>query len=265
MKTAAVTYQFIHCESQGQVAILTVDRPESLNALNTQVVAELTAAMQQLDADSTIRAVILTGAGNKAFIAGGDIKEMQSLDKAGAKTFSRAGQDLIVTMERMRKPILAAVNGYALGGGLELALACDFIYASDTARLGLPEVTLGVLPGFGGTQTLPRTIGPARAKELIFSGRILTASEALEWGLVNVVYSGEELLEKTLETARRIAANAPVAVANARQAIHRGLERPTEAGLKIENELFSDLFETEDRQEGLQAFLQKRKAGFQGR
>ncbi len=183
-------FSFIQTEIKETVGLVTIQRPESLNALNSQVVHELDQVLHNMDGDTGVKVVILTGSGEKAFVAGGDIKEMLTLDVPSAHKFSRAGQALVLYMQNMKKPVIAAVNGYALGGGLELALACDFVYAAEKARFGLPEVTLGVLPGFGGTQTLTHAIGPARAKELIFTGRVLTAAEALEWGLVNAVFPG---------------------------------------------------------------------------
>jgi enoyl-CoA hydratase len=189
---------------------------------------------------------------------------MLALDVPGARAFSRDGQRMILSLESMKKPVLAAVNGYALGGGLELALACDFIYAAEKARFGLPEVTLGVLPGFGGTQNLARWIGPNRAKEMIFTGRILTAREALEWGIVNAVYPDTELLERSMETAARIAHNGSVAIASAKQAIVKGLDQTKADGFRTENGLFADLFTTDDQKEGMRAFLEKRKAEFKG-
>ena len=252
----------IRVATDGGVGTLTIDRPESLNALNSAVLEELEEALEALDADQSVEALVLTGAGTKAFISGGDIREMLGLDMPGARSFSRDGQRLMLFIQNMRKPVLAAVNGYALGGGLELALACDFIYASEKARFGLPEVTLGVLPGFGGTQTLARLIGPGRAKELIFTGRILSAGEALEWGLVNAVFPEGELLGRARETALRIAGNGSVAVANAKRAIVRGLDQARADGFRTENELFAALFATADQKEGMKAFLEKRKPEF---
>ena len=257
--------EFIQIEMKAGVAVLTIDRPESLNALNSQLIEELDAALHQLEADGSVKVVVLTGAGEKAFIAGGDIKEMQAMDTFAARTFSQNGQQMILYLERMSRPVIAAVNGYALGGGLEVALACDFIFAAEEARFGLPEVTLGLLPGFGGTQNLARSIGPVRAREMIFTGRMLSSRQALEWGLVNAVYPRQELLERTLETALRIARNGSVAVASTKRVINRGLELPLEEGLRLENELFTGLFTTEDRQEGLQAFMEKRDPLFKGR
>jgi enoyl-CoA hydratase len=256
--------EYIQCKMKGEVGLLTIDRPESLNALNSQVVSELDEALHELEAKGEVKAVVLTGAGDKAFVAGGDIKEMLTLDVSAARTFSRNGQQMVLYIETMTKPVLAAVNGFALGGGLELALACDFIYASESARFGLPEVTLGVLPGFGGTQNLARMIGPARARELIFTGRTITAQEALEWGIVNAVFPPAELLERTLEIAARISRNGTVAIASARQAVVKGLDLSKVDGFSLENDLFAGLFSTDDQKEGMRAFMEKRKAKFRG-
>jgi enoyl-CoA hydratase len=260
-----MAFNFIQTERLDSVAIVTICRPESLNAINSQVLAELDQTLHELDGDPGVKAVILTGAGGKAFVAGGDIKEMLDLDVAAAHRFSRNGQTLVLFIQDMSKPVIAAVNGYALGGGLELALACDFIYASEKARFGLPEVTLGVLPGFGGTQTLARAIGPSRAKELVFSGRILTAQEALAWGLVNAVFPEAELLDRTLETARKISQNGTLAISSAKEALVQGLDLSRPEGFPLENDLFADLFSTEDQKEGMQAFIEKRKPEFKGR
>jgi enoyl-CoA hydratase len=255
----------IRVEIDGAVAVLTIDRPESLNALNRQVLKELENALHELETNAAVKAVVLTGAGEKAFVSGGDIKEMLALDVPGARSFSEEGQRVMLFIQSMQKPVIAAVNGYALGGGLELALACDFIYAAEKARFGLPEVTLGVLPGFGGTQNLARLIGPNRAKELIFTGRSLTASEALAWGIVNAVFPDAELVERSKETAARIARNGSVAVSHAKQSIVRGLDHTKTEGFRTEADLFAELFTTEDQKEGMHAFIEKRKAGFKGR
>jgi len=182
-----------------------------------------------------------------------------------ARVFARKGQQMIEYIEKMHKPVIAAVNGYALGGGLELALACDFIYASEKAKLGLPEVTLGVIPGFGGTQNLARLIGPNKARELIFSGKVLSAQQAKEWGIVNEVFPGEELPAKVMEIAQAIARNGMIAVASAKDAIVNGANMNKEDGLRYESSLFATLFATEDQKEGMQAFIAKRKAEFKGR
>ncbi len=244
---------------------LTINRPGSLNALNSETVKALDSALHELEQDERVKVVVITGAGEKAFAAGGDIKEMSDMDPLQAESYSLRGQQMIAFIEKMRKPVIAAVNGYALGGGLELALACDFIYASQDAKLGLPEVTLGVIPGFGGTQNLPRLVGPNRARELIFSGRVLSAQQAREWGIVNEVFPPNELRVKVTEIARAIGQNGPVAVAGAKEAIVNGLNMTKDKSLPYEKTLFSKLFATQDQKEGMQAFLAKRKAIFKGR
>jgi enoyl-CoA hydratase len=252
-------------ETCEEIGILTINRPQSLNALNTEVVQELELALRALEQDPEVKVVVITGAGEKAFVAGGDIKEMAGLDPAAAQAFASRGQQMIQYMETMKKPVIAAVNGYALGGGLELALACDFIYAADKARLGLPEVTLGVMPGFGGTQNLARLIGPNRAKELIFSGKQLTAEQAREWGIVNVVIPAEELMPRVLEIAQKIAHNGTLGVAAAKQSATHGIDMSKADGLRYEAALFGLLFASEDQKEGMQAFIEKRPAKFKAR
>ena len=262
---AAVGNKFILVETTQEIGVLTINRPENLNALNLEVLDEMGKALEALEAEAAVRAVVITGAGSKAFVSGGDIREMLALDPAGAKEFSRKGQGLVLYIERMSKPVIAAVNGYALGGGLELALACDFIYASENARFGLPEVTLGTIPGFGGTQNLARLVGPNRAKEMVFSGRILSAREALQWGIVNQVFSEGELSIGVMETARLIAGNGGRAVASAKQAIVKGLDTTKEDGFRLEQAQFAALFTTGDLKEGMLAFTQKRKPVFKNK
>ncbi len=247
------------------IGVVKINRPQALNALNSEVVTELELALREVEQNADVRVVVITGAGEKAFVAGGDIKEMSGMDAAAARAFSQRGHRLIAFMEQMKKPIIAAVNGYALGGGLELALACDFIYASEKAKLGLPEVTLGVIPGFGGTQNLPRLIGPGRAKELIFSGKQLTGPQAHEWGIVNEVVPAEELMPRVFEIAKKIAANGPLAVAAAKEAIVNGLDMTKENGLRFEGAVFGLLFDSEDQKEGMGAFVEKRPATFKGK
>jgi enoyl-CoA hydratase len=259
-----VEYKYILVEITGSIGVLKVNRPDSLNALNSEVVASLSAALHALEQDNSVKVVVITGAGEKAFVAGGDIKEMADMAPLAARAFSRRGQRLISYIEKMDKPVIAAVNGYALGGGLELALACDFIYSSENAKLGLPEVTLGVIPGFGGTQNLARLIGPNRARELIFSGKSLTALQARDWGLVNAVYPAGELMPKVMEIAQLIARHGMLAVAGAKDAIVNGQNMAKEDGLRYESSLFATLFATEDQKEGMQAFISKRKAEFKG-
>jgi enoyl-CoA hydratase len=260
-----VEYNHLLIEAAGDIAWLKVNRPESLNALNSELIVSLQQALLDLSQDAAVKVVVITGAGEKAFVAGGDIKEMAALAPRAAMAYARRGQQIIETIEKMQKPVIAAVNGYALGGGLELALACDFIYASEKAKLGLPEVTLGVIPGFGGTQNLARLIGPNRARELIFSGKTLTARQARDWGIVNEVFAPEELALKVTEIAQAIARNGMIAVASAKDAVVNGLHMTKEDGLRYESALFSTLFATEDQKEGMQAFIAKRKADFKGK
>lgn len=252
-------------ETTDGITVLTVNRPQVLNSLNSEVVQELECALYGLDLDASVKAVVLTGAGEKAFVAGADIKEMAAISSFEAHDFARKGQRLMLLMRRMRKPVIAAVNGFALGGGLELALACDFIYASEKAKFGFPEVGLGIIPGFGGTQNLPRLIGPGRASELIFSGRIITAAKALEWGIANEVFAPEDLLLKAIGTAREITGKSPLGVAYAKDAIINGLNMTKEDGFRYEASLFGVLFATGDQSEGMGAFLEKRSAQFTGR
>ena len=241
-----------------------INRPEKLNALNSEVVESLESALRDLEMDPAVSVVVITGAGDRAFVAGGDIKEMADMTPRAARSFARKGQKLVSFIEKMQKPVIAAINGVALGGGLELALACDFIVASENARLGLPEVTLGVIPGFGGTQNLPRLVGPNKAKELIFSGRILSAQQAREWGIVNDVFPAGELSSRVMQIAQGIARNGMLAVAAAKESIVNGLHMSKEDGLLYESSLFATLFTTQDQKEGMQAFLAKRKAEFKG-
>lgn len=252
-------------ENSNGITTLTINRPQVLNSLNSDVVRELECALYELDLDAAVRAVVLTGAGEKSFVAGADIKEMSELSAFEAHDFARRGQRLMLLINRMRTPVIAAVNGYALGGGLELALACDFIYASEKARFGFPEVGLGIIPGFGGTQNLARLIGPGRANELVFSGRIIPAVKAHAWGIVNELYPPEELLSKTLETAREIAGKGALGVAFAKDAIAGGLNMSKEDGFRYEASLFGVLFATGDQREGMGAFLEKRSAEFKGK
>jgi enoyl-CoA hydratase len=258
-------YKNLLLETTNGITTLTINRPQVLNALNSEVVRELECALYELDLNTTVTAIVLTGAGEKAFVAGADIKEMADISAFTAHDFARRGQRLMLLINKMRKPVIAAVNGYALGGGLELALACDFIYASEKAKFGFPEVGLGVIPGFGGTQNLARLIGPNKANELVFSGRIITAAKALSWGIVNEVFPPEELLTKALETAREISAKGTLGVAYAKEVIASGMNMTKEDGFRYEASLFGVLFATEDQREGMGAFLEKRAAEFKGK
>ena len=252
-------------ETAAGVATLTVNRPQALNALNGEVLTELASALYQLEYDPAVKAVVLTGAGEKAFVAGADIKEMTAMNSYEGHQFALKGQHVMMAMEKMRTPVIAAVNGFALGGGLELALACDFIYASEKAKLGFPEVTLGIMPGFGGTQNLARLIGKNRANELIFTGKMITADKAQAWGIVNELFAPEELLAKARETAAAIAGVGTLGVAYAKNAIANGLNMTKEDGFRYEASLFGVLFATEDQKEGMEAFVEKRKAVFKGK
>jgi enoyl-CoA hydratase len=260
-----VEFKYLLLKTNEGIATLTINRPESLNALNSSVLAELECALYELDLDAAVKVAILTGAGEKAFVAGADIKEMSGLSSFAAHAFMRTGQRVMLLIERMNKPVIAAVNGFALGGGLELALACDFIYASEKAKLGLPEVGLGIMPGFGGTQNLARLIGPNKAKEMIFTGKMIPAQKALSWGIVNEVFAPEELMEKTLETAREIAGKGTLGVRYSKDSVANGLNMAKEDGFRYEASILGVLFSTEDQREGMCAFVEKRKPEFRGK
>jgi enoyl-CoA hydratase len=258
-------YQTLLIETSANIATLTINRPQSLNALNSALLRELECAFSELERDGAVKVVILTGAGEKAFVAGADIKEMADLNACQAHIFASQGQQILLALAKMRKPVIAAVNGFALGGGLELALACDFIYASEKARFGFPEVTLGIIPGFGGTQNLPRLIGKSRANELIFTGRMIDAQKALSWGIVNELCPAEELMSKVREAALDICKVGTFAVGYAKDAIVNGLNMSREDGVRYEASLFGVLFASADQKEGMAAFIDKRKAVFSGK
>jgi enoyl-CoA hydratase len=247
------------------VAVLTLDRPEAMNALDVPTLSALRERLRELSGDGETRVVVLTGAGEKAFAAGADIKYMSGLGVEEAKEWGALGHGCGRLLETMPLPTIAAVNGFALGGGCELALACDFRYASSDARLGQPEINLGIIPGWGGTQRLARVCGLGIAKELILTGRLVGADEALRIGLVNAVYEPGELLEKTLEAARVLASKGPVALAAAKGALNRALGGEHAANLEAEADSFGELFSSEDAREGLTAFVEKREPNFTGR
>jgi enoyl-CoA hydratase len=258
-------YKNLLLETADGIATLSINRREAMNSLNSAVLAELECALYELDLDDAIKVVIITGAGEKAFVAGADIKEMSEMSSFEGHNFARTGQRVMLFIEKMKKPVIAAVNGFALGGGLELALACDFIYASEKAKVGFPEVGLGIMPGFGGTQNMARLIGQNKANELIFTGKIITAQKALAWGIVNEVFAPEELMAKTLETAREIAAKGSLGVRYSKDSLANGLNMTKEDGFRYEASLFGVLCSTEDKLEGMGAFLEKRKAEFKGK
>jgi len=257
--------RFIRLEWDGDLAVVTIDRQDKLNALNADVIAELGQVFEGLRADDKVRGVLLTGAGEKAFVAGADIGELAKMDSVSGVAVSRAGQDVFRAIERFPKPVLAAVGGYALGGGFELALACHLRVAGDNARFGLPEVSLGIIPGYGGTMRLARLVGLGRAIELTLTGEMLAADRALEMGLVSSVHPRAELLDRGKELLRKITKNGPLAVRMALESIYRAVDTSSQEALDFESSLFGLLASTEDMKEGMSAFLEKRKAAFRGR
>ena len=257
-------YQTVKLEKKGRVAIVTINRPEALNALNSLVIEELEQVIGEVEKDAETGALILTGEG-RSFVAGADIAEMRPLGVEGGRGIGRHGSALMRHIEKLEIPTIAAVNGFALGGGCELALSCDIILASEKAKFGQPEVGLGITPGFSGTQRLPRRVGVAKAKELIFSGKTITAAEAKEIGLVNAVYAPEELMNGAKEMAASFLKNAPLAVRYAKVCIDRGMQMDIDDGIAFENELFALCFATADQKEGMSAFVEKRAAVFEGK
>jgi enoyl-CoA hydratase len=249
----------------GPVATVTVNRPTALNALDAATLNALVAAFTALGAEPEVRCVILTGAGDKAFVAGADIKAMAAMTPAEAGALAKISHLLGDLIEGLHAPVIAAVGGYALGGGCELALACDFIYASRTAKFGQPEVNLGVIPGLGGTQRLTRRVGIARARELLYTGAVIDADEALRIGLANAVLEPAELMPRVRSLSEAIASRAPLAVAAAKRAVREGSDLPLAEGLELERRLFADLFGTIDQKEGMRAFIEKRPAKWSGR
>ncbi len=243
---------------------VTINRPEKLNALNAETIRELKVAFQELEKDGEVKAVILTGAGEKAFVAGADISELSGLDAVRGEAYAREGQELTLMIENFPKPVLAAINGFALGGGTEIALACHVRLASENAKLGQPEVKLGLIPGFGGTQRLARLVGKGKAMELILSGRLVEAREAEQMGLVNKVVPPASLLSETEGMAREMIKNAPLALSYAIEAINKGLDKTLGEGLALEAEIFGRACSTEDSFEGTKAFLEKRKPNWRG-
>ena len=259
-----MTYENILVDTNEAIATITFNRPKALNALNAALLAELTEAVDAISRDPNVRVLILTGAGDKAFVAGADIKELDGLSPLQAKAVAIKGQGAIDKIAALAIPVIAAVNGYALGGGTEMALACDFIYAADTASMGLPETNLGLIPGFGGTQRLARLIGPNQAKELIYTGKIITAAQAHALGLVNQVFPAGELMDQVIATARVMVNKGRVSLRAAKEAVDSGLDTDLATGLKIEQNAFAICMASEDAREGTRAFIEKRKANFAG-
>lgn len=249
---------FVKYEQKDHVAVLTIDRQEALNALNSQVLCDLDEAITKVEQDESVRVVILTGAG-RSFVAGADIGEMKGFSAIDGKKFGVHGGSIFLRLENLSKPVIAAVNGFALGGGCELAMACDIRLASEKAKFGQPETGLGITPGFGGTQRLARLVGMGMAKQLVYSALNIKADEALRIGLVNAVYPQAELMENVMKLANKIAKNAPIAVRNCKKAINEGISKPINEAVAVEEKLFGDCFETHDQVEGMQCFLSREK------
>jgi enoyl-CoA hydratase len=258
-------YKNIRFERDGSVAVVTIERPKALNALNHEAITELHDCFDGIAKDDSVRCVIITGGGEKAFVAGADIGEMAGLDETGGRKLSERGQALFFKIERLAQPVIAAVNGFALGGGCELAMACDIRLASENAKLGQPEVNLGIIPGYGGTQRLPRLVGPGMAMRLTLTGDIVNAAEAFRIGLVDEIYPAAELITKARELAQKVVSKGPLAIRAAKQAINAALDLDIDTGARREAELFGALFTSEDQKEGMKAFLEKRKAEFKGK
>jgi len=259
-----MSYETILYEVSEGIATITINRPNVLNALNRQVLSEMRAAVGAAGQDASVKVVIITGTG-KAFVAGADIAEMKGMTTREALAFGDLGHGVLIALESLDKPVLAAVNGFALGGGTELSLGCDFIYASTKAKFGQPEVNLGVMPGFGGTQRLTRAVGINNARELIYTGKVIDAAEAKRIGLVCEVYEPDQLIGKVRETAKLLMGKGPIAIATAKRVMNKGADMSLDAALEFEKQAFSALFGTDDRTEGMTAFLEKRAAAFKNR
>lgn len=259
-----MAYENIIYEVNEGIATITFNRPKALNALNAALLAELSRALDEIAGDEDIRVLILTGAGEKAFVAGADISELATFDSLKAKAFARKGHDIINKLQQLPIAVIAAVNGFALGGGTEISLACDFIYASENAKFGQPEINLGLIPGFGGTQRLPRLIGTNMAKELILTGKMIAAAEALQLGLANKVVAPDQLMDETIKTARVIASKGKVSLREAKQAVDKGMDVDLASGCSIEIDAFALCYASPDAREGTSAFLDKRQAEFKG-
>jgi len=260
-----MAFENVKLEKKGPIAYVTIDRPKVLNALNMATMEELGEVFTDLAADREVRVVILTGSGEKAFVAGADINELQKNNPVEAKAYTHRGQAVLDLIENLGKPVIACINGFALGGGCEIAMACTMRLVSEKARLGQPEVKLGLIPGYGGTQRLPRLVGTGLAMQILLTGEMISAQEAYRIGLVNEVVAPEQLIPRAEEIAQKIIANAPLAVQYCMEAVHQGLNMTLQEGLFLEATLFSICSATEDKKEGTTAFLEKRTANFQGK
>lgn len=258
-------YKHLLIEKKDKIAVVKINRPKALNALNTEVLKELKVSFESLNEEESIRAIILTGKGKKAFVAGADISEMKDKDPVKAKKFAEAGHQAFNSIENSRKPVIAAVNGFALGGGNELAIACDLRIAAQNAQFGQPEVGLGIIAGFGGTQRLAKIVGEARAKEILLTANNIDAEKAENIGLVNEVVDQKDLIDRAEEMAQDIAKNAPLAVQMTKEAVNFGREEGIESGLSFETNAFSYCFSTEDQKKGMEAFLNKESVKFSGK
>ena len=256
-------YNFLKVERNEGITLMKISAPKSLNALNSTILKEIDDFIGSLDA--TTRVLIITGDGEKSFVAGADISEMAHLDEPQGFEYDRLGAQVFRRMETLPIPVITAVNGFALGGGCELAMSCDIRIASNKAKFGQPEVGLGIIPGFSGTYRLPKLIGQGYAKEMIYTGKVIRADEALRIGLVNAVYEPEELMDKAMEMAQMMLKNAPVAISLAKQSINEGYDLDADGAIGLENKLFGKCFATSDQKEGMDAFLNKRKAAFTGK
>jgi len=260
-----MAYENIKVETEGALAIITINRPKAMNALNDSALTDLHLAIHELTKDDTTRIVIITGEGEKAFVAGADIAELQKADAVEAKRISEKGQGVYFQIEKSELIFIAAINGFALGGGCELAMACDIRYAADNAKLGQPEVNLGLIPGYGGTQRLPRLVSRGKALELLLTGDMVSAEEAYRIGLVDAVYPAAELMENAKKLAGKIASKGPIAVKLVKECVRDGLNSSIEAGCALESAEFSAVFATDDKNEGTTAFLERRVAEFKGK
>ena len=259
-----MAYENIIFQVEEGIATITFNRPKALNALNAALLDEFSKALDEIEADENIRVLVLTGSGDKSFVAGADITELATFKPLTAKNFAQKGHAIIAKLQQLPIAVIAAVNGFALGGGTEIAIACDFIYASENAKFGQPEINLGLIPGFGGTQRLPRLIGSNRAKELVFTGKMISAAEAENIGLANKVVPQDQLIEEVMNVAREIAAKGKASLRAAKQAINNGLNTDLATGIHIEIDGFGLCYGSSDSKEGTSAFLEKRKADFKG-